>query len=137
MTPAPPTTRRGRSAHQGLPQISGRNAQRKIESPAVPLAPSFTGGLIAYTHLRSEWQGLLVFACMLAAITLLRRPKYPLHLIPLASAILYLAAPPLGAAAAVLISISDDSRSTLPVAHMVVPLLGAWVVTGFGAWITH
>ena len=101
------------------------------------LAPAVTGGLIAYSHLHSEWQGLLVFACMLAVITLLRSPQYPLHLIPFASAMLYLLAPPLGAAAAVLISASDGSPSTVTPAHMVAPVLGAWVVTGFGAWITY
>ena len=101
------------------------------------VAPALTGGVIAYSHLHSEWQGLLVFVCMFAAVTLLRRPRYPLHLIPLASAILYLAAPPLGALAAVLISISDGSPSAVTLGHMVAPVLGAWVVTGLGAWITH
>jgi lipopolysaccharide/colanic/teichoic acid biosynthesis glycosyltransferase len=120
-----------------FPYLSGLSAQRKIEFLTLRLAPAVTGGLIAYSHLRSEWQGLLVFACMLAAITLLRRPRYPLHLIPLASAILYLVAPPLGAGAAVLISISDGSASSVTVGHMVAPVLGAWVVTGFGAWVTY
>jgi exopolysaccharide biosynthesis polyprenyl glycosylphosphotransferase len=137
MTPVSPTARRGRSAHQGLPQISGPNAQRKIEFLALRLAPSFTGGLIAYTHLRSEWQGLLVFACMLAAVTLLRRPKYPLHLLPLASGFLYLLAPPLGALAAVLISMSDSSPVSLVVPDVYGPVLAAWLMTALGAWVTH
>src|SRR4051812_32290643 len=87
-----------------FPYLSGLSAQRKIEFLTLRLAPAVTAGLIARSHLNSEWQGILVFSCMLAAITLLRRPKYPLHLIPLASGLLYLVAPPLGAAAAVLIS---------------------------------
>lgn len=121
----------------GFPYLSGLSAQRKIEFLTLRLAPAVTGGLIAYSHLRSEWQGLLVFACMLAAISLLRRPQYPFHLVPLASGLLYLAAPPLGAAAAVLISISDGSPTAVTPAHMVAPVLGAWVVTGMGAWVTH
>src|SRR3954468_4735933 len=124
----------GRSS---FPYLSGLSAQRKIEYLTLRLAPAVTGGLIAYSHLDSEWQGLLVFACMLAAITALRRPKYPLHLVPLASGILYMVAPPLGAAAAILISISDGSPSSVTAANMVAPVLGAWVVTAFGAWITH
>src|SRR4051795_10667664 len=124
----------GRSS---FPYLSGLSAQRKIEYLTLRLAPAVTGGLIAYSHLDSEWQGLLVFACMLAAITALRRPKYPLHLVPLASGILYMVAPPLGAAAAILISISDGSPSSVTAANMIAPVLGAWVVTGFGAWITH
>lgn len=137
MTSASHEMREVAQERASFPYLSGLSAQRKIEFLTLRLAPAVTGGLIAYSHLNSEWQGLLVFACMLAAITLLRRPKYPLHLIPLASGILYLVAPPLGAAAAVLISISDGSPSTVTVAHMVAPVLGAWVVTGFGAWITH
>jgi hypothetical protein len=94
---------------RNLPYLSRVSAQRKAELFCLRLAPAITGGAIAYSHLHSEWQGLLVFACMFLAVTALRRPRYPLHLIPLASATLYLLAPPLGAAGAVLISVSDGS----------------------------
>jgi exopolysaccharide biosynthesis polyprenyl glycosylphosphotransferase len=124
-------------ARTSFPYLNGLSAQRKVELLTLRLAPAFTGGLIAYTHMHSEWQGLLVFACMFAAVSVLRRPKYPLHLIPLASAILYLLAPPLGASVAVLISVSDGSPSTVTFGHMVAPVLGAWLVTALGAWITH
>jgi hypothetical protein len=81
--------------------------------------------------------GLLVFTCMFIAVTLLRRPGYPLHLIPLASAMLYLLAPPLGAlAAAVLISISDGSPSGVTIGHMV-RRLGRLGGHGLGAWVVH
>ena len=36
-----------------------------------------------------------------------------------------------------LISVSDGSPSTVTFRHMVAPVLGAWVVTGLGAWITR
>jgi lipopolysaccharide/colanic/teichoic acid biosynthesis glycosyltransferase len=120
-----------------LPYLSRVSAQRKAEFVCLRLAPAVAGGVIAYSHLRSEWQGLLVFACMLVAVTALRRPRFPLHLIPLASATLYLLAPPLGALAAVLISISDGSPSTVTAGAMVAPVLGAWIVTALGAWILH
>jgi lipopolysaccharide/colanic/teichoic acid biosynthesis glycosyltransferase len=122
---------------RNLPYLSRVSAQRKAELFCLRLAPAVTGGVIAYSHLHSEWQGLLVFACMLLAVTLLRRPQYPLHLIPLASATLYLLAPPLGAAGAVLISISDGSPSSVTVGAMVAPVLGAWLVTALGAWVLH
>jgi exopolysaccharide biosynthesis polyprenyl glycosylphosphotransferase len=129
--------REASQASRSFPYLSGLSAQRKVEFLTLRLAPALTGGLIAYLHLHSEWQGVLVFACMLAAVTALRRPKYPLHLVPFASAVLYLAAPPLGAALAILISVSDGSPSSVTVGHMVAPVLGAWLVTGMGAWITH
>jgi len=60
-----------------LPYLSRVSAQRKAELLCLRLAPAITGGVIAYGHLQSEWQGLLVFACMLLAVTLLRRRTAP------------------------------------------------------------
>lgn len=137
MTAASHAMREAPSPRGNFPHLSGLSAQRAIELVTLRVAPALTGGVIAYRHVNSEWQGLLVFVCMFAAVTLLRRPRYPLHLIPLASAILYLAAPPLGALAAVLISVSDGSPSAVTIPHMVAPVLGAWVVTGLGAWISR
>src|SRR3954452_17072023 len=114
-------------ARRNLPYLSRVSAQRKAELICLRIGPAITGGVIAYSHLHSEWQGLLVFACMLLAVTLLRRPRYPLHLIPLASATLYLLAPPLGALGAVLISVSDGSPSTVTVGAMAAPVLAAWL----------
>ena len=124
-------------ARGNFPYLSGLSAQRKVEFLTLRVAPALAGGLIAYEHLSSEWVGVLVFACMFAAVMLMRQSRYPLHLIPLASALVYLIAPPLGALAAVLISISDGSTSTVTLRHMVAPVLGAWVVTGVGALITR
>ncbi len=137
MTAASESAREVSQARGNFPYLSGLSAQRQVEFLTLRVAPALTGGLIAHQHLSSEWVGLLVFVCMFAAVMLLRRPRYPLHLIPLASAIIYLLAPPIGALAAVLISISDGSTSTVTLRHMVAPVLGAWVVTGMGAWITH
>jgi exopolysaccharide biosynthesis polyprenyl glycosylphosphotransferase len=124
-------------ARGNFPYLSGLSAQRKVEFLTLRVAPALAGGLIAYEHLSSEWVGVLVFACMFAAVMLMRQSRYPLHLIPLASALVYLIAPPLGALAAVLISISDGSTSTVTLRHMVAPVLGAWVVTGVSALITR
>jgi lipopolysaccharide/colanic/teichoic acid biosynthesis glycosyltransferase len=137
LTAASHTVREVSQARGNFPHLSGLSAQRKVEFLTLRLAPAIAGGMIAYLHLHSEWQGLLVFASMMAAVTVLRRPSYPLHLIPLASAILYLLAPPIGAGTAVLISISDGSPSSVTVGHMVAPVLGAWLVTALGAWVAH
>jgi lipopolysaccharide/colanic/teichoic acid biosynthesis glycosyltransferase len=127
----------GSESGRNLPYLSRVSAQRKAEFLCLRFAPAVTGGVIAYRHLHSEWQGLLVFACMLLAVSLLRRPRYPLHLIPLASGTLYLLAPPLGALGAVLVSISDGSPSGVTLANMVAPVLAAWLVTALGAWVLH
>ena len=78
------------SARRNFPYLSGLSAQRQVEFLTLRVAPALTGGLIAYQHLSSEWVAVLVSVCMFAAVMLLRRPRYPLHLIPLASAIIYL-----------------------------------------------
>ena len=53
---------------------------------------------------------------------LLRRPQYPLHLIPFASATLYLLAAPLGATVAILISAWDAyAVSDITAPEMVAP----------------
>lgn len=121
-----------------FPYLTGLSAQRTVELIALRLAPAVTAGAIAYSHLESEWGGLLVFVCMLGVVTLLRSSRNPLHLIHFASGMLYVLAAPLGAGLAVLISASDgSSNSQITISNMVAPVLGAWLVTGVGAWITH
>src|SRR5687768_5117010 len=83
--------------------LSGLSARRFVEVIALHLCPAVASSAVTYAHLNSEWQALLVFVCMLAVGALLRGRRYPLHLIPFASAALYLLAPPLGAALAVAI----------------------------------
>src|SRR4051794_29312232 len=137
MTAASHEVSEASESRPNLPSLSRVSAQRKAEFVCLRLGPTVAGGVIAYSHLNSEWQGLLVFACMFVAVNLLRRPRYPLHLIPLASAMLYLLAPPLGALGAVVISLSDGSPTSVTISNMVAPVLGAWVVTALGAWVLH
>ncbi len=123
---------------RSFPYLTGLSAQRTVELVALRIAPAVTGAAIAYTHLDSEWQGLLVLVSMLGVGTILRSPQFPLHLIPFASATLYLLAAPLGAAVAVMISSWDGySISRVTAGDMVAPVLGAWLVTALGALITH
>jgi lipopolysaccharide/colanic/teichoic acid biosynthesis glycosyltransferase len=121
-----------------FPHFTGLSAQRLVEFVAMRLAPAATGGAITFSHLQSEWQGVLVMVSMLGIVTLLRSPRYPLHLIPFASATLYVLAPPAGAAVAMGISAVDGAHTVnLTVGEMVAPVLGAWLVTGLGAWVTY
>jgi hypothetical protein len=121
-----------------FPYLTGISAHRISDLVALRLAPSVAGSAIAYTRLDSEWQALLVFACMLGFATVLRRRQFPMHLIPFASGTLYLLAPLLGAALAVAISAADGyATSAVHIDDMVPAVLGAWIVTGLGAWLSH
>ena len=124
--------------HRAFPYLTGLSAQRLLDLLALRTAPAVAASAIAYAHLDSEWQGLLVLLCMLGVANLLRRSHYPLHLVPFASAMLYLLAPPLGAGLAIAISAWDGySVSQVTAADMVAPVLGAWFMTGVAALLTH
>ncbi|MBM3666203.1 MAG: hypothetical protein FJW90_01755 [Actinobacteria bacterium] len=123
---------------RSLPYLTGPSAHRISDLVALRVAPALAGAAIAHARLDSEWQALLVFVCMLGASLALRQRHYPLHLIPFASATLYMLAPLLGAALAVAISGADAyAISNVQIADMVPAVLGAWIVTGIGAWLTH
>src|SRR5688572_25448673 len=130
MKEGPPLQARDARPRQSFPYLTGLSAQRVVELVALRIAPAVTASAIAYGHLDSEWQGLLVFVSMLGMSFLLRSPHFPLHLIPFASATLYLLAAPLGAALAVTISAFDGyTVSKVTPSDMVAPILGAWLVT--------
>ncbi len=129
--------REAQSRHS-FPYLTATGARRLIELFALRIAPAFAAALIAYNRLDSEWQGGLVLVSMFAVVTLLRPARYPLHLIPFASAALYMLAAPLGAAVAVAISAWDGYPvSSITFGDMVAPVVGAWVVTALGAWLVH
>jgi lipopolysaccharide/colanic/teichoic acid biosynthesis glycosyltransferase len=138
LSDAPAITAREVFPRTRFPYLNGLSAQRILELLALRFAPAATGGAITWTHLHSEWQTLLVFACMLGTVTLLRSPRYPLHLMTFASGALYAFAPPLGAVLAMVVSASDGSVvAHLTAANMVPAVIGAWLVTALGAWTTH
>lgn len=121
-----------------FPYLTGPSAHRISELVTLRAAPAIAASAIAYTRVDSEWQALLVLVCMLVASLLLRRPQYPMHLIPFASATVWLLVPLVGAAAACAISAADGyATSAVTPGEMVAPVLGAWIVTGIGGWITY
>jgi lipopolysaccharide/colanic/teichoic acid biosynthesis glycosyltransferase len=123
---------------RSFPYLTGISAHRISELVTLRLAPAVAATGIAYTRLDSGWQALLVFGCMFGVAVALRRPQTPMHLIPFASGILYLLAPVLGAGLAIAISAADGfETSDVHVGEMVPAVLGAWIVTALGWWITH
>jgi lipopolysaccharide/colanic/teichoic acid biosynthesis glycosyltransferase len=127
----------GRVAAGDRPNLTGPSAQRIIRLVALRVAPALAGGAITYAHTRSEWQGVLVAGCMVAALALLLRPGYPLHLMRVASVAVYLVAPVLGALGAILISDLTRSISPLTTADLIAPVLGAWTVVAIGVWMVR
>ena len=119
-----------------FPYLSGLSAQRVSTLLMLRIAPAVTAAAIASTRVDTWFEALLVLVCMLAVSALLRRPNYPMHLIPFASATLYMLAPPLGGALALAISSIDGyTVSQLTVGDLIAPVLGAWIVTALGAWL--
>ena len=120
------------------PRLTGLSAHRLSEHLDLRLAPAVTAGAIAYGHLGSEWKAMLVLVSVFGIGAALRNPHYPLNLLPLSSAALYLLVPPLGAFVAIAISTYDGYAVTdISAADMVAPVLGAWIVTGLGALAHH
>lgn len=124
---------RERPPAEPFPYLSGLSAHRANDLIALRLAPAAAAAAIASTRVSTWFETVLVFVCVLVVGVLLRSPRYPMHLIPFASAVLYLAAPPIGAAFALAISGLDGyTVSQITVGDLIAPVLGAWLVTGLG-----
>ena len=93
------------------------------------LAPALAAAIMATNHLGSLGGGVLVFGSMLAASFALERSSHPLHLMPLASAMARATVPVAGAGLA--LGIFALGGSPQPVAAMMVPVGGAWLVSLF------
>src|SRR5882757_9125967 len=127
----------GRSGDGARPNVTGPNAQRIIRLASLRVGPAVAGGAITYAHTRSEGQGVLVFGCMALALALLVRPRYPLHLMRVASVAVYLVGPVLGALGAIVISELTRSISPLTIEELIAPVLGAWMVVAIGVWLVR
>jgi lipopolysaccharide/colanic/teichoic acid biosynthesis glycosyltransferase len=127
----------GRAAAGTHPNLTGPSVQRIVRLVSLRFAPAVAGGAIAYAHTGSEWQGVLVLGCMLLALALLLRPRYPLHLMRVGSVAVYLAGPLLGAVGALGISELTRSISPLTVDDLVAPVLGAWTLAAVGVWVVR
>jgi lipopolysaccharide/colanic/teichoic acid biosynthesis glycosyltransferase len=118
----------------GFPYLTAFRARRLLDLSAYRLAPAAVAGLMASSHLHPAADGLIVFGAILLSSILLERDHVPLHLMPLAWFGIRAAVPVLGAATA--LAIFAITGASEPVTAMFIPVLGAWLVTGFAAWST-
>jgi exopolysaccharide biosynthesis polyprenyl glycosylphosphotransferase len=124
-------TTKGQSGRQS--SLRALEAQRLIDVVALRVAPSVAAGLIAYSHMGTLGDGLIVFAAVLAAAQLIETAQFPLHLMPAARVVLALVAPVLGGAGAwLLFNLADDPYS---ISQFEVVMAGAWLVLALGVWI--
>jgi exopolysaccharide biosynthesis polyprenyl glycosylphosphotransferase len=115
------------------PDYTALHAQRLLGISAFGLAPAVAAGMMAGGHLGSAGQGAIVFAGIFGTSLLLERDKYPLHLMPLASFVIRALVPVIGVALA-LATFALAGRPEA-VSDLVVPIVGAWIVTVFATWV--
>jgi exopolysaccharide biosynthesis polyprenyl glycosylphosphotransferase len=116
-------------------RLSALRAQRLLELLGFAVAPAAAAGLIAASHLPEPRSAALIFVTVLAANLALVHSRAPLHLMPLASLLVRPLSLVLGAAMALAVFALDEG----PVSPgaLVAPVLGAWVVTAFAAWVNQ
>jgi exopolysaccharide biosynthesis polyprenyl glycosylphosphotransferase len=125
----------GQGKRVGFPYLTAFRARRLLDLSAYRLAPAAVAGLMASGHLSRAGDGLLVFAAIVLASVLLEREQLPLHLMPLAWFVVRAAVPVVGVGIALgVLAIAGAGQSATA---MVIPVLGAWIVTGFAAWSTR
>ncbi len=113
-------------------RMSALPAQRTFDFACLEVAPALVAGVVALTHVDLGAATLVtggVFACSWA----LGRGAYPLHLMPLGGALARGLAVLAGVVCAWLISMTLDP---LNAAQLIVPLLSAWLMLGFGLGLT-
>jgi exopolysaccharide biosynthesis polyprenyl glycosylphosphotransferase len=117
------------------PNKTALRAQRLLGIFAFGVAPAVTAGLTAGSHLHSFGSGIIIAAAVFAVSLLLERGRVPLHLMPLASLVVRAMVPVLG----VLLAFATLALAGKPISpdEMVTPIVGAWIVTTFAAWISH
>ena len=116
------------------PQQTALRAQRLLGITAFGVAPAVAAGLTVGSHLHSAGDGLIVFAAIFGTSLLLERERTPLHLMPFATFVIRVMVPVLGlgiAFATFALAGSPRAATEIPV-----PLIGAWMVTAFAAWLT-
>jgi exopolysaccharide biosynthesis polyprenyl glycosylphosphotransferase len=125
----------GQGKRVGFPYLTAFRARRLLDVSAYRLAPAAVAGLMASGHLSRAGDGLLVFAAIVLASVLLEREQLPLHLMPLAWFVVRAAAPVGGVGIALaILAIAGAGQAA---SAMVIPIVGAWIVTAFAAWSTR
>lgn len=116
----------------GAVGVTPLRAQRLLELLAFSLMPAVAAGAITADHLGGLSHGALFFGCVLLVSRGLER-RLPLHLMPLASALVRGLVPALGTLLAV--AVLAAAGGTVPTHAAVAPVLGAWLVMALAAWV--
>jgi exopolysaccharide biosynthesis polyprenyl glycosylphosphotransferase len=116
------------------PRETVLRAQRQFGILAFSIAPAVAAGMMAGNRLGSAGDGTIVAVAICAvSLLLLERGRIPLHLMPLASTVVRTAVPMIGIA----LALATFALAGQPevASEMLVPLVGAWIVTAFATWI--
>ena len=116
------------------PHQQALRAQRLLRIAGFSVAPAVAAGLMAGSHRHSAGNGAIVCVGVLAASLMLERDRFPLHLMPLASFVVRALVPVIGLGLALATFALAGQPQAL--SEMVVPVIGAWIVTAFAAWTT-
>jgi exopolysaccharide biosynthesis polyprenyl glycosylphosphotransferase len=103
-------------------------AQRLMAVAGLWVAPALAGGLIAYQHLGTPGQALLIGVAILLAAVALEPRHLPAHLMPLGGIALRACVPPLGMGAALVLGALLEP---LPTSVIGPALAGSWLVLAF------
>src|SRR5215213_8473464 len=120
------------AAMKNAKRMSALPAQRTLDFACLEVAPAIVAGAVALGHVDPGAAALIavgVFACSWA----LGRGSYPLHLMPLGGALARGLAVLAGVVCAWLASVT---LAPLGASQLIVPLLGAWLMLGFGIGLT-
>ena len=112
--------------------MSALPAQRTLDFACLEVAPALVAGAVALGHINSG-AAVLVAGGILMFSWALGRAAYPLHLMPLGGALARGLAVLTGVVLAWLVSMTLDP---LNAAQLIVPLLSAWLMLGFGIGLT-
>lgn len=112
-------------------RLGALQAQRVFAGFAMRVAPAAAAGLIAAQHLGVGVGALLFFATLLAGAAL-EPQRHPMQLTPISAVALRALIPLAGATIVYLVALALDP---IPAGEFVLPVAGAWIVTGLVAFI--
>jgi lipopolysaccharide/colanic/teichoic acid biosynthesis glycosyltransferase len=113
-------------------RMSALPAQRTFDFACLEVAPALVAGVVALSHV-DFGSAVLVAAGVFTTSWALGRGSFPLHLMPLGGALARGLAVFTGVVGAWLVSLTLDP---LNAAQLIVPLLSAWLMLGFGLGLT-
>lgn len=116
------------------PYQTALRARRILGTVAFTIAPAVAAGAMAGSHLDDLGIGAIVCAAIIATSLAVERERIPLHLMPLASFVVRALVPALGIGLAMLVLVLIGK--SFEAVDMAAPLIGAWFVMAFAAWVT-